>query len=318
MCGNVARIMPRRAAMPHDGREQLRSLNADNYMQKLRQAVIKHLWWIVAIVGIALLICHSFQFASVTVDTTSLILVVIILLSPFIAAIKRIKIGEFEAEIDPAEVKKVTDEVASSLPKTPQDAPPPSEDPPAIQAIRELAKTDRVIALAKLRIEIETTLRKLLNRSGTRQDRKTFSLIQITRDLAAREVLSRDLSASISDVISLCNRAVHGEAIRDTDADTVITVGTDLLQSLDYVLREYGVGHPVEDIEISESEVEDFRSSKYRVTTIIPTTPVAHRKIYLLTHDELEDFFEGYSEFAEFVVGIERDDEVTLGVPTPK
>src|SRR5690606_27913800 len=118
-------------------------------------------------------------------------LVAIILFSPFIAAIKRIKIGEFEAEIDSEEVKKVTKEVSSSLPEAPQDAPPTSDRPVAIQAIRELAKSDRVIALAKLRIEIETTLRKLLIRSGTRQDRKTYSLIYIIRDLASREVLSR-------------------------------------------------------------------------------------------------------------------------------
>lgn len=182
-------------------------------MQKFRLAVIKHLWWIIAIIGITLLVCHSFQLTIVTVDTISLILVAIILLSPFIAAIRRIKIGEFEAEIDSEEVKKVTEEVSSSLPEAPQDTQPPSDEPIAIQAIRELAKTDRVIALAKLRIEIETTLRKLLIRSGTRQDRKTYSLIQITRDLAVREVFSRDLAASISDVISLCNRAIHGETI---------------------------------------------------------------------------------------------------------
>ena len=124
-------------------------------MQKIRQAVIKHLWWIIAVIGIALLVCHGFQIANVTVDNTSLVLVVIILLSPFASALKRIKIGDFEAEIDPAEVKKVTDEVASNLPETPADTSPPLEEPVAVQAIRELAKTDRVIALAKLRIEIE-------------------------------------------------------------------------------------------------------------------------------------------------------------------
>ena len=130
--------------------------------------------------------------------------------------------------------------------------------------------------------------------------------MHITRDLSAREVLSRDLTASISDVISLCNRSVHGETIRETDADTVISVGTDLLQSLDYVLRDYGVGHPVGEIEITESEIDDYRSARYKVVTVTPTIPIAHQVTYILTHDELEDFFDGYSEFAQFVVGIEK------------
>jgi hypothetical protein len=275
-------------------------------MKKIRHAAIKHLWWIIAIIGFALLVCHSFQLANVTVDSTSIILVIIILLSPFVAAIKKIKIGEFEAEIDSAEVKKITQEVTSSLPETPVDAPPPPDHSTAIQTIKGLAKTDRVLALAKLRIEIETTLRRLLVRTGNHEARKFVPLHQIMRDLTAREVVSRELATSMSDVLSLCNRAVHGETIRDSDADTVINVGADLLQSLDYVLRDYGVAHPVEKIEIAEEKIENFRIAKYRVVTVIPTTPTAHRMIYILTHDELENFLDGYSEFAEFVVRIEQ------------
>jgi len=279
-------------------------------MSKIRQAVIKHLWWIIATAAIALLICHSLQIATITVDTTSLVLVVIILLSPFVAAIKRIKIGEFEAEIDPEEVKRVIEEVATKVP-----APGPAEamvadgDDPAVITIRELAKTDLIVALAKLRIELEKRLRRLYRRSShSHVESRAAPLHQIIRDLAAREVIPHDLESSIRDVVALCNRAIHGESIREQDARAVISAGAELLLVCDRSIREYGVAHPIEKATITNSEVEVYRSAHYRVVTIIPLVESPQRITYVLTDDELEDYFDGYSEFAEFVVSLEKVD----------
>ncbi len=276
-------------------------------MQKIQQAIIKHLWWIIAIAGCGLLICHSLQIAAITVDSTSLVLVAIILLSPFVAAIKRIKIGEFEAEIDSQEVKRVTDNVSSKLPELEATATQSDYDHPAVAAILELAKTDKVVALAKLRIELETTLRRLQIRSGgVLPAPRVAPLHHIMRDLIARDILPRDLASSIPDVLALCNRAIHGETIRDSDANTVIEVGGELLQGLERVVRDFGVGHPIEKATIPQQEVDAAYAAKYRVVTIIPLVESPQRVTYILTHDELEDFFDGYSEFAEFVVSIER------------
>lgn len=70
-------------------------------MEKFRHFVVTHIWWFVMLSALALLATHSFGFQGVIVDNTSLILLVIILASPFIAAIRKIKIGDFEAEIQP-------------------------------------------------------------------------------------------------------------------------------------------------------------------------------------------------------------------------
>jgi hypothetical protein len=277
-------------------------------MRKIRQAIIKHLWWLVAIAGIALLLCHSLKIATVRVDTTSLILLALILLSPFVAALKRIKIGEFEAEIDPEEVKRVTEEVASKmleveLPHTLVAG----EEHPIVSAIRELAKTDSVIALAKLRIELEMRLRRLRSRSsGGQTIARDTPLQHIIRDLASHEILPRDLTPAIRDVLALCNRAIHGEAIRDKDAEAVIDAGADLLQEFERLVREYGVSHPIEKTSITDAEVAAYRAAQYRVVTIIPLVKSPQRVTYILTQDELEDYFEGYYEFAEFVVSVER------------
>jgi len=274
-------------------------------MLKIRQAIIKHLWWIIAISGMALLVCHSFQIATITVDTTTLVLLVLILLSPFAAAIKRIKIGEFEAEIDSEEVNRVTAEVARQVPEI--KLHDTTEEHPAIGAIRELAKTDHVIALAKLRIELEATLRRLRIRSRVGQSISPHTpLPHIIRDLAADDILPQDMTPSIRDVLAICNRAIHGETIRTEDAQSVIEAGTELLQAFERLLSEYGVAHPIEKTAITRAEVDACQAARYRVVSVIPLVDSPQRMTYVLTHEELENYFDGYFEFAEFIISVER------------
>jgi hypothetical protein len=78
----------------------------------MKHFIRQHLWWLTCIVALLLLVAHTLRLATLTVDSTSILLLVVMLVSPFVAAIKKIKFGEFEAEIDPAEVKRLKDETA--------------------------------------------------------------------------------------------------------------------------------------------------------------------------------------------------------------
>ena len=62
----------------------------------------------------------------------------------------------------------------------------------------------------------------------------------------------------------------------------------------------------IESKAIGNEEVEIFRSSKYRVTTIIPSEKNSVMNIYLFTQKELNDFLEGYGKYAEFIVSVEQ------------
>lgn len=59
---------------------------------------------------------------------------------------------------------------------------------------------------------------------------------------------------------------------------------------------------------ISHSEVERLQSSKYRGTTVIPYVEKPRMNIRILDQEGLETLLEGYSEYAEFVISIERFD----------
>ena len=72
-----------------------------------------------------------------------------------------------------------------------------------------------------------------------------------------------NLARPIEEALTLCNRAVHGEAIRDQDAHSVIESGVELLQVLESLNREYGIAHPISKEMISDNEVEKVRAARY-------------------------------------------------------
>jgi hypothetical protein len=277
-------------------------------MHRIRTLVVNHLWWLVLVVAVAMLVAHSFGMQRIIVDNTSLVLLVLVLLSPFVAAIKKIKIGEFEAEIEPEEVKRVAQQAEHSLPEPSPDATLSPEVGATAAAIKALSETDPVIALAKLRIELESRLRRLHHRvdPDTHSQKRPVALTHIIRNLVATEEFGSDLGAALRDVIAICNRAIHGEDIRDVDARQIVDTGIDLLEALERNVREYATTHPVETSVIARAELDDFQNGRYRLTTIVPLVDKPQRRVYVLTQDELDSFFDLYPEFAEFVVALEK------------
>ncbi len=62
----------------------------------------------------------------------------------------------------------------------------------------------------------------------------------------------------------------------------------------------------IESKTIENDVVSIYRSSKYRVMTIIPVTVEPILNVYLLSQDELNTFLQGYDRNAEFIVSIEQ------------
>src|SRR5262245_53818915 len=207
-------------------------------MARVRKFIVSHLWWMVLVIALAMLIGHSFGSKLFVVDNTSLILLALILVSPFVAGIKKFKWGEFEADIETEEVLRVTQQVEESLPPAKPTPTPPVDglESETIVAIKSLAASDPVLALAKLRIELESRLRRLYQRASP-QNRAVKpgqpNLSLLIRDLVTREDWGPGFGDSLLRVISICNRAVHGEDISNVDANRVVYIGGLLIEYLD-------------------------------------------------------------------------------------
>ena len=66
----------------------------------------------------------------------------------------------------------------------------------------------------------------------------------------------------------------------------------------------------IESKAIGSDEVDIYQTSKYRVTTIIPFKENPVMNVYLLTKEELNDFLEGYDQYAEFLVSVEQAEAI--------
>jgi hypothetical protein len=57
---------------------------------------------------------------------------------------------------------------------------------------------------------------------------------------------------------------------------------------------------------ITNEEVEIYRSSRYRVITVIPTDPNPTMNVYVFDQEELDHFLRSYSKYSEFVVAVSQ------------
>jgi len=57
---------------------------------------------------------------------------------------------------------------------------------------------------------------------------------------------------------------------------------------------------------ITKEEREMYFDARYKVETIIPLVEKPERRIYTFTQEGLDMFLEGYLEYAEFLVKIEK------------
>lgn len=264
--------------------------------------VLKNLWWIAFGIAFILLIDHSFKIVNLTVDTTSILLLVVMLLSPFIAAIKRIKFGDFEAEIDIEEIRKIKSETEKTLNENQEDREERPEIYATSDAIKTLAESDPVIALAKIRIELEKILGQLARFNSVKVS--GFALGALVNKLTNQEIISHDVGKALREVIALCNRAIHGEAISEEGARTIVDLGVELLEEVYWIARnQASTGTIVKEEIITPQESDEYYyKKKYRLTSITPYVENPKKVVRELTQEQLDEVLENYSDYAEFIV----------------
>ena len=254
------------------------------------------------LVVVLLLGAHITKWDVVQIDAVTLTLLGFLCLIPFTDLIRKIKLGEFEAEIGKDEIAKAQAKVAMELP------PLAEADPPASEArIRELLREDPRLALAKVRIELEEAIKRLyfVAPAESAIDPRRISLSRMVDSLTRREVITGSLASAVRDVISLANRAVHGERVEASAAKELGILGVQLVHEI----RQLHVDRllqPVERRLITPEEVSSYDAARFKVTTIVPIVDKPYRNTYLFDQAALESFLEGYEEYAEFIVAVER------------
>jgi hypothetical protein len=220
---------------------------------KIKNGLKAYLFFLM-ILGLILLILHTFKLWKTNIDNVSIFLLIFLGLLPFITAIRKLKWGEFEAEIGNKEIEQLKEELkdvddSKSSSKTDDSK---TEKPLNYSGISvnsefekkkvfelhdylfQLLENDNVIALAKLRVELETLLRKVYVYVTNNADRY-YPVNLMMSELIKNKNFDSDLKylIPIKKVMEICNRALHGENISKDNAEEVIKLG---MKSIGYLV----------------------------------------------------------------------------------
>ncbi len=223
-------------------------------------------------------------------------------------------LGEFEAEIGPAQVDEVRQKVEEAAPAQLEspgaevEATHSRRVSKAEEELRGILDYDPTLALAKLRIEIERDLAEILAIKGdSGVPPRPRGVVGMMNSLLRIGVIDKPTADATRTIVAVLNQAVHGARIEPDEAAEVIDAGIRLLDRLsDIYLHVYEEAfQPVEEETLDMMDHESAQTDQYKVVTVIPLVPRPKRRTYVMTQTQLDSFLEGYDEYAEYLVSIE-------------
>ena len=187
----------------------------------------------IGLITLIVLLFHTFNLFDVTIDIVSIMLILILLLLPLIPNFKKIKWGEFEAEISSEKIKELEKSVKkiTPLPKNKVKGYSEEEVKELGSYLLSLVEVDHILALAKLRMEIELVVKNVYKSIIKIQKKKCniFNLSIMLSELFNDEKINKKLLNNAKEVIMVCNRAIHGESIKQNDAFSIIKIGIEII-----------------------------------------------------------------------------------------
>lgn len=194
----------------------------------------------IGFIALFLLIVHTFSLLSsllsVVVDTYSLLLIVILIFLPLIPNFKKIKWGEFEAEITSEEITKIDKSLSKIKPSTKSEVKGYTREEVGDLAnyLFSLVEIDPVLALAKLRIEMENVIRTIYKSVIKKRAKRieSFSVSLMISELEQESTIDKELLHNAKEVMMICNKTIHGGNIKLEDATHVVTLGMTIMSYL--------------------------------------------------------------------------------------
>lgn len=96
----------------------------------------------------------------------------------------------------------------------------------------QLIATDKPLALAKLRLDLEGELRRIAFDAKIDLMSRPSGVMTVARVLAQAEVIPPAYLNALNEIIKVCNSGIHGEEVPEATAIEVVALGTQLLEQL--------------------------------------------------------------------------------------
>jgi hypothetical protein len=194
----------------------------------------------VVILTLTFLVIHSFPIIpiDIVVDNTTIYFIVILLILPLIPRLKKIKWKDIEAEISSDEIKKVKMAVEKIEPKYPLPFDKrtvkgydETEAKNLALYLTELVESDKILAVSTLRAELERVIRCIfIEINKIKKDNfasiGVFGMISFIQDNTS---ISKEVIENTYNIMSTCNKVLHGEKIKHKDAFSLVDSGNKIL-----------------------------------------------------------------------------------------
>jgi len=180
----------------------------------------------VMLITIFLLITHTFQLFNIVVDAYTFLFIFVLLAIPLLPQIQRLKFWNFELERILNENEKRV-EVLTPLKQSEKNFSKKDLDKVSTE-IEQLLLEDHILALAKLRMELEKAIRRAYLSFAKFQGKESqfISIGQMVNELERNiPKLDKNLLASVKDVTAVCNRAIHGGEVNTEQARRIVNLG---------------------------------------------------------------------------------------------
>lgn len=195
--------------------------------------------WAVMALALILLVAHTFQWDAVKVDATTLALMGLILIAPLLRHVRRIRVGDVEAELDQLGKATRTAEATLSIAPSPGYASQELE-PNTTREIAELASSSPKSALILLSAEIEREVRDILASMGWLQGREHQPVSLAIEGLNQHGSAPKDLVNALRIFLDTRNRVIHAGSEAD-EAFRAVDFGLTILRMLRGIPRETNV-----------------------------------------------------------------------------
>ncbi|MCH7575863.1 MAG: hypothetical protein IIA59_12170 [Candidatus Marinimicrobia bacterium] len=180
---------------------------------------------LISILTLSLAVANTLS-ATITIDATSLVLIIISILPWIAPLLKSLELpGGFKVQF--RDIERIT-ERAEEIGLVSDPIP---DDELHEYSFQQVSTSDPAFALAGLRIEIESRIKKIAKSHGIGTERQGVGrLIQILKNT---EIIGHQESSVLLDLIVILNNAVHAESNDARSTIWAIEIGPRLLKALD-------------------------------------------------------------------------------------
>lgn len=272
---------------------------------------------VVALVAAIVFVDHVFDFGFMSIDWLGIGLLVLIGFAPYLSHLRKLALGEFEvelgSEIERVEKKQKSREQAEDDQESIEDDSEADHTEsengyhPRDQKMRKrlISRIDDSpsIAVSEVRSTIARYLNLIAEANGIDVDYQDDELLALR--LMTTGNLDQSSGEFAVEVLDLCDDALKGPAVSPKDAEKIVELGVDVVSQLRTIYHR-NIMDPIEQEVISREESQSYRDGKYRVKTVIPLLEEPKMVVRELDQAGINALLEGYHEFAEFIVDVEK------------